>query len=307
MKKTILSILMTGLFIAFTLPSQAQISLGSIKKQAQRSVGKAIEKKVEKELDKAAQSVVNKYWDRVLGKYYQDMYQTGTDEKGDPVYPFKMSSDVKTKEVYSFDHLLKMKMDTYKKNGKLDETVFINTYTNASENYLGTRIESDASNADQQEFFIINDFDTDAMVMLTEENGEKQSIAFSFQLDEEAAEKMNESDDDADVQDYSKFKEIGTKTILGYSCKGYQTEDENNVSEVWISEKPIEGMEKAASMLAKNKKVNVPEGYPEGSLMETTVTDKKTKEKFILKVIEINPNSHLSYKMSEYQNSMTGQ
>jgi len=306
MNKIILTAMVLGLAITVATPSQAQISLGSIHRHATRSVERAIERKIDSEIDKAAQSMVDKYWDRVLGKYYQDMYATEVDENGDPIYPFTMSSDVILDDEYSFDHLLKMQMDNYKKNGKLDETIFIYTHTNESENYLGTRIESEEGNGDEADFFIINDFDHEAMVMLTEEDGEKMRIAFSFKLDEKAVEKMAEDAQNSE-EVLSTYKEIGTKEILGYSCKGYLKEDDKEISEVWISEEPIKGMEKAAAMLAKNKKVKLPAGYPEGPMLETTITDKKTKEKFIMHVVEINTKSNVSYKMSDYPDGMKPQ
>ena len=305
MKKITLLAILISFGFAFTTPSQAQISLNGIKRQAEKSLSKAIEKKVEKELDKIAQGVVDKYWDRVLGKYYQGMYQTGTDSQEKPIYPFIMDANVKLNDVYRFDHMLRMKMDTYNKSGKLEETVFISSHTNVNGNYLGTSIESKDKKSTDQDFFIINDFDNDAMVMLSEENGEKSKVAFSFLLDENAVDNMANVDSDLAKNEVTKYKEIGTKVILGYTCRGYVTEDDEQISEMWISEKPIPGTEKAVAMLSKNKKMEVPEGYPKGSLMETTVTNKKTKEKFVMKVVEINPNKKMNFTMADYESANT--
>ena len=307
MKKITFLAFILGLTATIATPLQAQISLGSIRSHASRSVENAIERKINSEIDKAAQSMVDRYWDRVLGKYYQDMYETGYDENGEPVYPFTISENVELNEVYNFDHLLKMQMDNYKRNGKLDETVYIYTHTSETENYLGTRIEPEDNKGDEQNFFIINDFDHEAMVMLTEEDGEKMRIAFSFKLNEEAQQNLEDNTVESAVENLAQYKEIGTKEILGYSCKGYLKEDEKEITEVWISEKPIAGMEKAATMLAKNKKVTLPDGYPSGSLMETTVTNKKSKEKFVMQVVEINTKSAVSYKIADYPDSMEQQ
>ena len=302
MKNIKSTIIISSLLFAFVIPAQSQVSLNSIRRQAHKSMGRAIDRKIEKEIDKAAQSVVNKYWDRVLGKYYQDMYQTGEDENGEPIYPFVMTSNAKIKDAYSFDNKLKMKMDTYKSNGKLDETVYISTYTNTSGNYLGTKVESKNTKNSDDEFFIINDFDNESMVMLTEEDGEKNRISFAFTLDEGVVEEYNQQQ--VTDQELAKYKEIGTKEILGYTCKGYLKEDNENISEVWVSEKPIAGTEKAAAMLSKNKGANVPSGYPKGSMMETTVTDKETKEKFVMKVVNIDSSIELNFRMDEYTNSL---
>ncbi len=90
---------------------------------------------------------------------------------------------------------------------------------------------------------------------------------------------MDSQDNDLAKNEVANYKEIGTKVILGYTCRGYLTEDDEQISEMWISEKPIPGTEKAGAWLSKNKELDVPYGYPKGVLMETTVTNKKNQRK----------------------------
>jgi len=313
MKKHFLHVIIFGLISLFGISATAQITLGGIRNKAENSLGNAIDNKIQQEMDKAAQRVVDKYWDRVIGKYYGGLYEnesssaTSSKSSSKSAYPFTMSSDATLEDTYSFDNSIRMQIDTYKKNGKLDETVFIKTYTKASANYIGTSIEDPNQKSKDQEFFIINDFGNETMVMLTENDGEKMRVAFSFKLDEEALAKMAEEEEGDEKKPTPNFEEIGSKTILGYKCKGYKMEDEDAVSEVWISEKPITGMEKATGMLGKNMQnsnVTMPAGYPKGSMMETESYNKKTKEKFIMKVTEINTNDNKSFDMDDYPDSM---
>ncbi len=312
MKKYLLPTLIYLGFNLICTSASAQISLGGIKKQAGNALGNALENKIQQEMDKAAQKVVDKYWDRVLGKYYGGLYEnessstSSTRSSSQSAFPFIMSNDVSLEDEYFFDNSIKIQIDTYKKNGKLDETIFINTHTNVNANYVGTSIEPQGKKSSEQDFFIINDFGNNAIVMLSESDGQKMRVAFALALDEDALAKMaDEQNEEINTDDNSapKYEEIGTKQILGYTCKGYRMEDDEVISEVWISEQPIAGMEKVSGMLGKDNKntqIDLPKGYPEGNMLETTVLNKKTKEKFEMSVIEINPKIDLIFKMEDY-------
>ena len=301
----------------FITSAHAQISLKGIKNKASNAMEDALERKIEQEMNKAAQRVVDKYWDRVLGKYYSGLYDdsgnlaTGSGgHSGSPsgTFPFVMNENVEIEDAYSFNHAVRMQIDTYKKNGKLDETVFLVNHTNHDHAYVGTSIE-DAAGKQEENIFIINDFENNALIMLMDNDGEKMRLAYSITINEEAAAEMMEemeSEDGSGSQEVPAFETIGTKDILGYPCKGYKQDTEDMTNEVWLAHKDVFGMNNifgARGMDTDHADEMIAAGYPEGSIMEWTSYDKDTKEKTTMTVVEIDDNIEISYDMIDYPSS----
>ena len=296
-------LLLSSLFIFIAHQAFSQITLNSLKNKAGDAVENAIERKIEKELDKAAEKVVDKYWDRVIGKYYADLY----DQESSPeFYPIMLSQDVELLDKYEFDQFTKLRIDNYNKKGKLDETAFIYTYSNQDHKYLGTTIEDKSSKKSSSQMFIINDFENKTMIMLMDSEGEKARVAYSIQFNEAAVQSnMNEINEGDFV--YSK---IGEKEILGYLCQGYRYDNEGNFSEIWATEEEVYGMESMFNMKytkSDDAMEKMPEGYPEGSIMEVTALDYKTNEKTSIRVEEINKEVKLEFVMEDYPPSGTDQ
>lgn len=290
----------------------AQISLKGIKNKATNAMENAIEKKIEQEMNKAAERVVDKYWERVLGKYYSGLYDdngsmSSTSSSSARAFPFVMDENVSIEEAYSFNHAVRMQIDTYKKNGKLDETVFMVNHTSHEHAYVGTSIEEESE--DKEDIFIINDFEKNALIMLMESDGEKMRLAYSIRMDEEAAKEMVEEMEEEPAEapaDVPKFESIGTKDILGYPCKGYRQDTDEMTNEVWLAHKDVFGMNNifgARGMDNAHADEMIAAGYPEGSIMEWTSYDKESKKKTTMTVVEIVDNLELRYNMSDYPSS----
>ena len=298
MKKVFL--IAASFMLLFPISISAQISLGSIKQKAGEALGNAIDRKIEQELNKAADRVVNKYWDRVIGKYYAGLYE---DADGNQVFPFILSDSVNLEPSYHFNKIVKIKVDTYKKNGKLDETMFMNTHTNGDANYMGTAIEDEESEKKDQTIFIINDFKNEAFVLLMESEGEKSRMAYSLVLNEQAVQEMAAEMETEPVEEVPTAEELGTKTILGYSCQGYGYTSDDDYTEIWVTDEDVFGMNNAFGMnmqSGQQRNVNLPANYPQGSVMEISNTDAKTKEKVVMQVVDIQENASVTYSMDDY-------
>ena len=296
MKKRLLHVLTLNTLLTFGL--SAQISLGGIKNKAGQALGDAIDRKIEQELNKAADRVVNKYWDRVIGKYYAGIYEDGNGN-----FPFVLSDSVNLEDSYHFNNVVKIKVDTYKKNGKLKETMFMNTHTNGDDEYMGTSIEDEETEKKDQAIFIINDFKNGAFVLLMESDGQKSSMAYSLIVNEAAAQEMVKEQAESGNNEIPNAEPLGSKTILGYTCQGYGYTTEDGYSEIWVTDEDVFGISNAFAINNQNlqrQNVNLPANYPKGSVMEISSVDASSKEKVLMQVVDINKNASITYNMADY-------
>ena len=318
--RTTLFALFTSILCLFlTHNSAAQITLNGLKNKASNAMENALEKKIEAEMNKAAQRMVDKYWERVLGNYYSDLYSDGSSmgaSSGSPrAFPFVIDENVEIEEQYTFNHSVRMRVDTYKKNGKLDETAFMVSHSNHDHAYLGTEIENEDGKKGG-DIFIINDFENNALIMLMESEGQKMRLAYSFKFDESAAEQMVTEEDVDELEEITTqeeittktyaFETIGTKDILGYPCKGYRQDRDDMMVEVWLAHEDVFGMNTmfgAAGMNNENRDKMIADGYPQGSIMEVSSTDKDSNEKTTMTVVEIDDNIDITMRMEDYPSS----
>lgn len=305
MKKINLSALIIFLITSFT--SQAQI-FDAIKDKAMNAMGDAIDRKIDEEINKAADRVVDKYWDRVIGKYYSGLY---TGEAGGG-FPFVLDTNVVLEEEYVFDRVIKMQIQTFNKKGKIEETSYMKTHSSDNFNYMGTAIEDDETKKNDQDIMLINDFKNGAFVMLMRDGTERSRLAYSIQVDSAAMAAMAEANTDSTTTsntDYPELKSLGTKTILGKTCKGYSQENENGSMEMWLTDENIYGAHSIYSfgMAGTPAVAATPYNYPSGSLMEVTTIDNSTMDKSVMQVVEINANANVHYKISDYPTAAEAQ
>lgn len=296
--------LILALCTALGFTAQAQnFGLDKLKNKAGNALGNAIDRKIDSEMNKMADKMVNNYWDRMVGKYYQNAFGGDTGLKA---FPFMLSDQVTLEDEYRFAGNIKMTAITYKKNGKQDNASNIWIHTAATGQYSGTQVENADSKKSNEQAFIINDFKNKAMVMLMDDGKQKTSMAFSLIIDENAIAAAAESG--KSEPESLRYKNIGTKTIMGCTCDGYSIEDDESQSEIWASKECETGMEKMFAMQNYDKnKYKMPEGFPSGAIMETSSLDKKSGEKTVMQVVEINKSAALTKKMSDYPRMTFGE
>jgi hypothetical protein len=286
------------LFI-FGITASAQLNIGGIKNVAGDALENALEKKIEKEMNKAAEKMVDKYWDRVLGKYYQGMYSS-TPNGSSKNFPFMLDTTVVTREQYQFGTAVTIEVSTYKKNGKLDEAAQMKTFSSPDEQSICTEIKDDKK--PNEGMYVINDFKNNAMIMLMENDGQKMSMSYGLMLDE--AELANMAEQEQAEEDLPEFKDLGTKTILGYTCRGYGTEDEESATEIWVCDDDVFGME---NMFAVNKEAaaQMPDNFPKGAILEMVSLEKNSNKKTVMQVVDVDKDADLTIKMADYPNYET--
>lgn len=244
---------------------------------------------------------VKKYWDRVIGKYYAGLYENSGTSEG---FPFMLSEDVELAESYVFQRIVKIQINTYKKNGKLKESMMMNTHTAKDKPYMGTQIEDEESQKKGQNIFIINDFEREAFVMLMESEGEKSRLAYKLLVDEAAlAEAEAEMEADNKGEEMPNFEPLGTKTIMGYTCKGYGYNQEDGYTEIWVTDEDVFDMQNMFNINQSTFEKNMgslPEDYPKGSVMELSTVDAESQEKMVMQVVDIIDNVDVNYTIADY-------
>jgi len=118
----------------------------------------------------------------------------------------------------SYDFEWKYTLQMTHKKGNMNMTY----YLKPNAKYFGSQPELE-QNQMTNGMFMIFDEGLDIMVILMENEDVKSGYALKNPTDN--IENRSEEDDVPSMEDYT-FKELGTKTILGYKCQGFQMENE---------------------------------------------------------------------------------
>lgn len=190
----------------------------------------------------------------------------------------KKLDESKTRDVYTFDWLFKTELKTEKED-PMEMNYLINSKSNE---YFGMEMSSKELKG-VGKMRIVIDAKERIMTMFMAMNGQKMA-----QLSKIPEEKAN------DKKPKYSFKEIGTKTILGFTCYGIEVENGDYVSQIYFTlDAPINFS--AFSAFANNK--NGPKGFDpallkvleeDALLMEMTATHKKkSKNNFTLTALSL--------------------
>lgn len=287
----------------FSIEAEAQI-MNRLKDRAKKAAADKAEEKVAEQVEKAAQRAVERSWNAIFGEMI-------TDSTSSARMPFTISSNVKTEDTYQFSTISTMEIRTVKKNGKEEPPVIMNMHFNEDDEYTGTKFESEEMKQEDGDLFIIYDFKNAAMIMLMNNEDEKFSFAYDWQQNFEPAGADSLYGEDVnwdDMDEWQDYKKIGSKTIQGYECDGYRSENDNEIVEVWVTRNAEFGMNNLfkANANAKQMKGKIPDEYPYGMIMEMNMEDLQSGEKTTMEVIDIAENADVHYTMSDYPTMSLG-
>ncbi|MDR8390875.1 DUF4412 domain-containing protein [Aliifodinibius sp. S!AR15-10] len=293
-----LNVLLAGVLIsiACNLEANAQI-FDRLKKKAQQAAEQKLEEKMAEQVAQAAQQMVEKSWNSIFGEMSGDSL-SGT-------YPFAMNSNVKTEDLYRFDTITTMQIETTRKNGKSDPPVLMDMHYNQNEMYTGTSFRSEEMNNEDGELFIIYDLKNSAMLMLMSNEEDKFSFNYEWKQDTEmSGESAAYQETDWDnINEWQGYTKIGSRNIHGYACDGYRSESDEGLVELWVTRDTFLGTDLMlfkAQTNAKQMKGKIPEDYPYGTIMEMVSEDKTSGDKTTMKMININQEANIQYKMADY-------
>jgi hypothetical protein len=286
----------TSLLCLTLLASSANAQV--LKRLQDKTTG-ALERKIENKIDQKIEAMTEK----MVENTFNSLFAEGEGNAGKGL-PFGMNSNAVTEDVYKFDIVTTMEMESFKKNGKSEGKTDMLMHFNKSEMYTGTKIQNEDTKKSDSDIFIIYDFKNESMVMLMGSEGTKFSMAYDWKEALAYAEQMADEEeiDWENTEEWNSYKKIGTKTIAGYSCDGYLSETEEVKTEIWVTREETFGMENmfAANSNMKQMKGKVPAEYPNGMLMEMTSEDKNNGDRVVMKVTKIDKNASVSYKMADY-------
>jgi hypothetical protein len=205
---------------------------------------------------------------------------------------FGLSEDVEFEPEYRFDAWFRMQITEYDKKGKEDEQTVYDNYIKKGKPDYGMEF-----NEDDVRSIILYDSERLAMIMLTDDDGEK--TGFAMRIDPE-----NVEEDEGEEADYSSlepYKTGNTKKILGYTCDEYLVEDEETEVHMWMSEKL--GKEVSKEMLNNPNAFGAAFYYSRavnGMILEYDVIQKDNGEKTELLVTELDLNRNHSISTKGY-------
>jgi len=290
-------ILVTILCLAIGNTAEAQF-LKKLKKKAEQAAERTIlnktdeivTEKTEKTIDNATDGKENNKGNQNSDSTANSLNETRQASTAfNPMASKKMDAS-KLPDSYVFDWEFKTEM-TSSKDNKVQMNYLLNSN---SKDYAGMEMSTDQSRQ-QGTVKMVMDSKADAIIMFMSASG--QNMAQVTKLPDL---KKNSSDDEFT------YKEIGTKTILGYECFGIQVENKGYMGTMYYTlDAPV-----SFSALFSFAKGNAPKGFDpalievlkeDALLMEMhMVNKKKNKESYDLTAISLNKKD-TSIKKSDYQ------
>ena len=282
-----------------TFNAEAQF-LKKLKKKAEQAAERAVLKKTEQVVTEKTEKTIDDVTD---GKNEDDEPKVQTSGSQSPssqnspgapgMNPMSPgSADTSNMpSAYNFNWEFEMKIVTGK-NDEIDMNYLINTET---KDYFGMEMSMEETKA-HGGVKMVMDSKNKKTIMFMEGNGQKMAQVT----------KMPNPKADKKTQNMG-YKEIGTKTILGYECFGIQVEDPQYTATLYYTlDAPIN----FSSIFAMANNKSTPKGFDpaliqvlaeESLLMEMNATHKKkSKESFTMTAQSLIESSNI-LKLSDYQ------
>ncbi len=302
------------MILLFAVSLSETVSAQGFLNKLSKKVQDKIENKVEDKVDQKVDEKVDENLDKVFDGNADDDDPRSTSEKQNErlermMKGIGMSGEpVPIENDYAFDSKLQMHIESYKKNGKKDSEGEFITYINPNgKNFAYEFIGGDMKQKGQGTF--IMDFENKAMIMLTEEKGERQGIVYGFDMegmmdsgfDTEAYEGMEDADMTNMAMSPYVEKTGRTKTVEGYRCEEYRYDnpEDQTKSSFWIS-KDVNIMTRDF-MSTMMKSATFSHGMPWGFVMESESENTKTGERSVMRVTDIDTKANKQFSMGSYK------
>ena len=203
--------------------------------------------------------------------------------------------DKELKDNYDFDYIYKLKMTSKKDDIQFDY------YLKKDAEYFGFELPIMSKDQEGMNMFTVMDNHNNVTAMFMEMMGKK--------IVKKSKIKISDFDSDNDTSDYT-IKEIGTKTILGYECQGFNMENKDSEVTFYITdEAPV-----SFSKIWDTGKNNMPKGFnpswmkkysENGLMMEMHYVDKKKSKRNMTMTCIAVEKTDFSIQASDY-GSMLG-
>ncbi len=307
-----LKILLLFLFsILMMQPSQAQL-LNRLKEKAQKKLEQNVEERAEKKMDEKIDESLDKVEESLEGDS-EKVNSSSTAESSDVKMQQRMQGllqgmgmsgePVPVADNYKFDYKIQMHVESYNGKGKQKSNGEFITHLNPETKSMAYEFISGDMAKDGQGKFII-DAENDAMIILSENNGEKTGIVYGIgsfmQSVGETYTKQELEDSPENFLANPNVKKTGrTKTIAGYKCEEFECTDEDTKSNIWITKDLKMNSQDFFSTLFKTNLYSHGMGW--GYMMEATTEELKSGDKTTMQVTDVDDNSNVTLSLSNYQ------
>ncbi|MCH2197216.1 MAG: DUF4412 domain-containing protein [Flavobacteriales bacterium] len=271
------------LVFLLSLNAESQV-VDRSKESAKNKTNNRIDQKVDQGIDKSLDAIEGLFKKKDKSNKKND--DSDSSDSNEKAYSDETSdgfggffSKVDMEESYSFDHMVKMDMTITDK--KETQTVRSTMFVNDENGEFAMKTKMEDVNST-----MIFDVARNQMIILTDMEGQKLAMSMDY---DPAAYATAEEDDES--YDMGEFKKTGrTKTILGYTCHEYVFESEESSGNCWVNEEDdlqiYKGLMAMSSQDKKKQENALPEGYPQGMIMEMDVVDEDGNETH-MEVVEI--------------------
>jgi len=251
--------------------------LERLKDRVQKAAEDAVISKAEQKAAQRTEKAMDKVFDQKIGKPKTDVDQATLNKTYD----------------FSWKYSLQME---HKKGD-----VTINYHLKKDKPYYGSTFDMNGPEP-VQGMFMIQEEETNTMIVLMEQEGEKFGQVMSLPEVNPA-----ETSDSENPMDDATFKKIGTKTILGYQCQGFQMENDEMLVTFYVAYNTPVSLNKvigeaASKKLPKNFNPKWLEQMGDDSLMMEMdmVNKKKAKHSAKMTCIALEKEK-LRVNLSDYQ------
>tara|TARA_R110002049_G_scaffold308770_1_gene514010 strand:+ start:28738 stop:30441 length:1704 start_codon:yes stop_codon:yes gene_type:complete len=195
-------------------------------------------------------------------------------------------------DAYNFDWIFKteMAMESRKK-----DIIDMNFLLRENAKYQGSEIV-DRKNKDMGKVTIVFDLELNTMIMFMDGSGHKMLQMFPIPEPKKTNEKLD-----------FKITQLPSKTILGYTCKGLQMENEKYILQVYhATGTPISLSNFLTFSGSKNMELpeidpRIAKQFSEGLIMEMHITDKKKSKNSMTITAKALDKVPTSFKKDDYQ------
>jgi len=140
-----------------------------------------------------------------------------------------------------------------------------------------------------EQSLLVFDTENDIMATYSKKDGKKQVTAFPSMLSMASQIAANEMEENPLVME----KTGKTKTIEGYKCSEWITEDEDTTSKVWVAEDfPASWKDSFKSLMEQVSPATSRENFPDGMMLRSETKTKKKGKKSTYEVKEIDESTY---------------
>ena len=294
------------------IPAISQNPLEKLSKKARQKAEKKAAAQTDKNIDKKMDEEIDKSFNHIEKKYdkHKNKKDNSSHNKAFNDFLNQMTNSntpVKTRVKYAFNTSVSMEFKNYDNEGNLENVGNMITFYNPDEDYMAyTFVNGDVQlpKNDQVGTFIL-DYKNHSTIILRDD-GSMTGIAYGMgdMINEDDVKEISE--ENPDIKDIENNKDIesllkktgNTKKILGYNCEEYKFDNEELTSDMWIT-KEIKLHNKDLMKKIYSKSMAYPE-IEDGFLIESTTVNKKTGEKMVFRVIDINKNAKKTFDLTGY-------